>query len=157
VNKSIDFMDRARAEARLGIERGDGGPFGALVVQGDEIISRSHNEVLLRRDPTAHAEILAIRSAARVLGRPHLHDCVLYTTCEPCPMCLGAVAWARIPRLYYGCTRNDAEKIGFSDRRIYSLIRDEADAVSLTRIPLGRISCLSLFEEWRRRKDSVVY
>ncbi|MBN1196963.1 MAG: nucleoside deaminase [Candidatus Aminicenantes bacterium] len=157
MSKSPGFMARALAEARLGVERGDGGPFGALIVQGNRIISCNHNEVLVRRDPTAHAEILAIRAAALVLGRPHLTDCVLYTTCEPCPMCLGAAAWARIPRLFYGCTRNDAEKIGFSDRRIYALVRDEPDSIPLERISLDRRSCLRLFTEWRLRKDSVLY
>ncbi len=152
-----DFMRLAREEALRGIRNGHGGPFGAVLVRNGSVVSSAHNEVLRQKDPTAHAEILAIRRAAGVLDRPHLDDCVLYTTCEPCPMCLGAIAWARIPRLYFGCTRNDAEEIGFSDRQIYALIRDEPSTILLERISLERSSCLQLFHEWRNHGDHILY
>jgi len=152
-----DFMHLAREEARRGITQGDGGPFGALVVRDGIVISRAHNEVLARHDPTAHAEILAIRSASRRLKRHHLEDCLLYTTCEPCPMCLGAVAWARIPRIYFGCTRDDAADIGFSDRMIYDWILGEPGIAPAERIPLERKSCLKLFEQWRATHGAMLY
>ena len=150
-------MDLARQEALAGISRGDGGPFGAVLVRNDKLLSRAHNEVLIRHDPTAHAEILAIRRASRILQRPHLDNCVLYTTCEPCPMCLGAVAWARISKVYFGCTRFDAEIIGFSDRAIYDLISDKLPSPPLERIPLERERCLEIFQAWKQRDDGILY
>lgn len=151
------FMAIAREEALLGISRGDGGPFGAVLVRNDEVVSRAHNEVMLRNDPTAHAEVLAIRRASRTLGRPHLEGCTLFTTCEPCPMCLGAVAWARIPRVYFGCTRFDAEAIGFSDREIYELIADNLTPPPVERVSLEREKCMEIFQAWAERPDHELY
>ena len=150
-------MTLAREEALSGISRGEGGPFGAVLSRNGELVSSAHNEVLIRHDPTAHAEVLAIRRASRILRRPHLDDCILYTTCEPCPMCLGAVAWARIPQIYFGCTRFDAEIIGFSDRAIYDLISDNLQSPPLERIPLERERCLEIFQAWKQRDDSTLY
>jgi guanine deaminase len=117
-------MDKAVFEARKGVEKGDGGPFGAVIVRGDEVLAAAHNEVLIRNDPTAHAEILAIRAAAAAAESPHLDGCTLYTTCEPCPMCLAAIHWARIDRVIYAETRQDAAKIGFDDERFHEAMRN---------------------------------
>src|SRR5690348_3945458 len=93
----------------------EGGPFGAIIVHHDRIIARGYNQVLAKCDPTAHAEIQAIRQACQSLNRHHLQDCVLYTSCEPCPMCLGAIKWARIKTFYYAARKEDAAKVGFDD------------------------------------------
>ena len=116
-------MEKAVFEARQGVEEGHGGPFGAVIVRGDTVLASAHNEVLSRNDPTAHAEILAIRAAAAAAGSPHLEGCTLYTTCEPCPMCLAAIHWARIDRVVYAETRQDAAKIGFDDERFHEAMR----------------------------------
>ena len=108
-----EFLALALEEARAGIENDDGGPFGAVVVRNGVVISKAHNEVLKRNDPTAHAEILAIREASAILGRYDLSTCEIYSTSEPCPMCFSAIFWARIKRLIFGTTRKDVAEIGF--------------------------------------------
>ena len=110
-----DFMLLAVREAFKGMRANQGGPFVAVVVKGNKVVARAHNTVLKTNDPTAHAEINAIRKATKKLKRFDLSDCVLYTSCEPCPMCFGAIAWSKIKVVYYGCTRKDADAIGFSD------------------------------------------
>ena len=115
-------MSRAVSEARDGVHKGHGGPFGAVVVRNGKILGAGHNEVLLHNDPTAHAEILAIRRAAAAIGSPHLTGCVLYTTCEPCPMCLAAVHWARIERVVFAETRESAREIGFDDALFHKAV-----------------------------------
>lgn len=116
-------MELAIFEARQGVKNGDGGPFGAVIMRGETVLASSHNEVLGRNDPTAHAEILAIRTAAKAEGAPHLEGCTLYTTCEPCPMCLAAIHWARIERVVFASTRQDAAQIGFDDERFHDAMR----------------------------------
>jgi guanine deaminase len=112
--------------------------------------------VLKTNDPTAHAEIVAIRRAASKLKRFDLSDCRIYSTCEPCPMCLAAIYWAKIRKVYYGCTRKDAEKIGFRDKRLHELIKKrKSPAVEKTK--LERRECLKPFQEWTRKKDRVMY
>ena len=113
MGSEAEFMEEAVREALVGVRAGDGGPFGAVVVQNGKVISRAHNEVLSSNDPTAHAEILAIRKASSVLKRYDLSDCVIYTTCEPCPMCFAAIHWSRIKRIFFGCDRQGF----FDDRR----------------------------------------
>ena len=105
-------MREAVSAAEHGVLRRDGGPFGAVVVREGRVVSRAWNRVILENDPTAHAEVNAIREACRLLGRFHLEDCELYTSCEPCPMCLGAIYWAGLPIVYYAATRDDAGKEG---------------------------------------------
>jgi tRNA(Arg) A34 adenosine deaminase TadA len=119
----MDPMARAVSEARAGVGAGHGGPFGAVVVQNGRIIGSAHNEVLLQTDPTAHAEILAIRRAARALGSASLAGCMLYSTCEPCPMCLAAIHWARLDRVVYAETREGARAIGFDDAKFYEAMQ----------------------------------
>ena len=121
IDKDTDYLEMANALAIKSIESG-GGPFGALIVKDDKIISEAANSVVKNADPTAHAEILAIRQAAANTGSHNLEGCTLYTSCEPCPMCLGAIYWARIGRVVYSCTRMDAARSGFDDDFIYNEI-----------------------------------
>lgn len=155
---NIEFMEAAIEEAFQGMRANEGGPFGAVIARGDEIIARAHNEVLSAGDPTAHAEIQAIREAARKLGRFDLSDCEIYATCEPCPMCLGAVFWARIPKLTYGCSRADAEAVGFSDKEIYdAIIKQDPAAGGLDAVQFARDACLPLMEFWDKKGDKTPY
>lgn len=151
------LLQEAIREAQKGMRLNHGGPFGAVIVQQGRIIARGHNEVLRRNDPTAHAEIVAIRKAAARLGRFDLGDCEIWSTCEPCPMCFAAIHWARIPLLHYGCTHIDAAAIGFDDALIYAVIRGETAAEPVRRLQHGRPECLALFEEWRNKQDRQSY
>lgn len=110
------------------MEIGHGGPFGAVIVNAKtgEIVSRGHNKVLLTNDPTAHAEVVAIREACAKFGRFSLHDCIIYASCQPCPMCLSAIVWAKIPRCVYAASPDDAARVGFDDRYLYDFIRGNA-------------------------------
>jgi guanine deaminase len=151
------FMRQALEEAFKGMRSNEGGPFGAVIIRGGEVIARAHNRVIAECDPTAHAEIVAIRSAAAQMGHFHLPDCELYSTCEPCPMCLAAALWARIPRIYFGCTREDAHQIGFSDKDIYDFLQAKGKPHLIDLISLGREECLSSFHEWTEKNDKVRY
>ena len=150
-------MKIAIAEAEKGLAMGDGGPFGAVIIQNGKVIARAHNEVLKNNDPTCHAEIQAIRVAAKKLNRFSLHDCEIYSSCEPCPMCLAAICWARIPKLYFGATRTDAAKIGFDDEIIYNEIRGEAAGGRVKKIQIAREECLQPFKKWEKMKDKTKY
>ena len=114
-----EYMKMAVEEAETGIRAGHGGPFGCVIVKDGKVISRGHNEVLKCNDPTCHGEIMAIRTASKVLGTFDLKGCELYTTAEPCPRCFGAIRWANIKKVYYGCNVNDTDKIGFRDDKFY--------------------------------------
>ena len=116
-------MQQALTLAGQGVELGHGGPFGAVIVVDDRVVGRGWNQVVHRQDPTAHAEILAIREACGALGRFHLPDATLYTTCEPCPMCLGALYWAHIGHLVFGATAEDAAEVGFDDHIMRQTLR----------------------------------
>jgi len=150
-------MSAAAAEARRGMNRNEGGPFGAVIVRNGRIVAQAHNRVIKTHDPTAHAEVLAIRKVSRILGRFDLSDCALYSTCEPCPMCLSAIYWAKIRRLYYGCTQEDAARIRFDDRYIYQVLKGQVKKPRLTSIQIERDSCLKLFQAWSGKKDKVRY
>jgi len=124
------YMDIAVQEASEGVKKGEGGPFGAVIVGPDgEIVARAHNMVLQHNDPTAHAEVTCIRKACARLGRFDLSDCVIYSSCEPCPMCYGAIHWAKLPKCKYAATAADAAKAGFDDQYIYDAIRKQTDEV----------------------------
>lgn len=151
------FMAAALQEGQKGISRNEGGPFGAVITRNGNIIARAHNQVLVTHDPTAHAEIQAIRMASASLGRFDLSDCELYTTCEPCPMCLGAIYWSRIPKIYYGCNRQDAHGIGFDDSNIYQAICGEDRSLGLQTDQMNRDECLSLFKLWSEKQDKTPY
>ncbi len=151
------FFKIALEEAKKGMEKGEGGPFGAVIVKKGEIIAKAHNEVLKTNDPTAHAEIVAIRKASKKLNRFDLSDCEIISTCEPCPMCLSAIYWAKIKKLYYICTRDDAEKIGFYDKFIYDAISGKAKSDDLEKIKVEDEECLKLFKEWEKKDDKIPY
>lgn len=149
-----------REAARLALENvtsGAGGPFGAVVVRGGEVIARGVNRVTSTFDPTAHAEVVAIREAARALGRFDLSDCEIYTSCEPCPMCLGAIYWARLSRVAFGCTQADADAIGFSDQFIYEELARPKEARALPMRQVGRAAAHKAFEAWTRSVSKVPY
>lgn len=150
------FMERAWSEAERGMQAGDGGPFGAVVVRGGQVISAGHNQVLISHDSTAHAEIVAIRKAEQVLLTHDLSDCELYTTCYPCPMCLSAILWARIARVYYGCTMDQAASIGFDDKVFYDAVRDPEHSTMVSLIPCDGDACAILFGKWQTM-DGTMY
>ena len=152
------YMQMAVEEGFRNIQSGEGGPFGAVIVRGGELVARARNKVLLTNDPTMHAEMIAIRQACEKLGRFDLSDCELYSTCQPCPMCIGAIFWARIPKLYYGALDSDADAIGFSDKAIYDAIRADFQGQNALAIEtLDREACLELFKAWSNKQDKVMY
>ena len=149
-----------REAIRLSIQmmrRGKGGPFGAVVVKGNKIVGRGSNQVTSGNDPTAHAEIVAIRDACKRLKTFCLDDCDLYTSCEPCPMCLSAIYWARIRNVYYGNTRKDAAKIAFDDDEIYREVALPISKRKLVMKPLLRAEALVAFKEWENKADKIRY
>lgn len=150
-------MQQALALAAQGIEQGHGGPFGALVVVADRVVGEGWNQVIRRNDPTAHAEILAIREACTTLGAFHLPQATLYTTCEPCPMCLGAIYWARIKNLVYGATAHDAAEIGFDDHRIRQAFHLPLQQQKLHLQQHGRQESRDLFRMWQVSKKRIDY
>lgn len=154
---SADFMREAIRLAEEGMSAGRGGPFGCVIVRGGEIIARGCNQVTSTNDPTAHAEIIAIRQACSLLRTWDLPDSTLYASCEPCPMCLAAIYWARLPVVHYGCTRDDAAAIGFDDARFYEeLVKPPAER-ALTMHPLLRDEALPVFHAWQTKPDKLRY
>ena len=151
------FMQLAYDAAKEGMEKNMGGPFGAVVVRGDEVIAVAHNEVLGTNDPTAHAEVVAIRKATAKLGRFDISDCEIYSTCEPCPMCLAAIHWAGIRKLYFGADRHDSTLGGFDDEFIYQLMNGSADSPLLRPEIVDREPCAELFRVWNRKADRTMY
>ena len=152
-----DFLTRAIELSNEGMASGQGGPFGAVIVQNGKIIAEGFNRVIATSDPTAHAEVVAIRRACEALGRFDLSDCELYTSCEPCPMCLGAIYWARPKKVYYANTRHDAAAIEFDDSFIYDEI---AAPMSQRTIPFEHMpsdSARAVFAEWAKKADKTRY
>ena len=149
-----------REAIRLSIDMmrgGEGGPFGAVVVKKNKIVGRGCNQVTSTNDPTAHAEIVAIRDACRRLRTFQLEDCQLYTSCEPCPMCLSAIYWARLSRVYYGNTRKDAANIAFDDDFIYREVALPIRKRKIAMKQLLRDEALQAFVEWEQKADKVPY
>ena len=151
------FMRRAIALAQRGIDAGAGGPFGAVIVKDGEIVGEGCNQVTSTNDPTAHAEVVAIRRACETLKSFQLDDCVLYTSCEPCPMCLGAIYWARPARVFYAATREDAAKVGFDDQFIYEEIEKNFEHRQMKLVNLLRDEGLTVFENWTNKIDKTKY
>ena len=151
-----DFLVRAIQLAQEGIKKG-GGPFGAVVVRNGEIISEATNRVVYSNGPTAHAEILAIRQASKILGTHSLGDCILYTSCEPCPMCLGAIYWSGIKTVFFAADRKDAAAAGFSDEYIYDEINlsPEKRHIKFKRIP--DINGIEVFRMWDQFENKIPY
>ena len=153
-----EYMKVAKELAEENLTTNAGGPFGACVVKDGEIIGRGSNKVISENDPTAHAEINAIREACKNIGTYDLSDCELYTSCYPCPMCLSAIIWANIKKVYYGNTKEDAAEIGFRDEFIYEYIKNEnsnADVLALE--SMDREETIKAFEEYKNKDDKVVY
>ncbi|HUE37586.1 MAG TPA: nucleoside deaminase [Candidatus Acidoferrum sp.] len=153
----LHFMREAIRLSRQKMRANQGGPFGAIVVCDGKIVGRGWNRVNATNDPTAHAEMAAIREACRKLKRFHLEDCALYTSCEPCPMCLGAVYWARLKEVFYANTRKDAAKIQFDDNMIYDEICLPLPRRKIRMTPLLRKEALKVFAEWKNKADKVRY
>ena len=151
-----EFMNIAKQNAERGIKEKEGGPFGAVIVDKDgKIIANGNNQVLKQNDPTAHAEIVAIRNACKKLEKYDLSGYTLYTSCEPCPMCLSAIIWSNIKEVYYGCTKKDAGEIGFRDDAIYDYLKGENnDLINLEE--MDRDECIKTFEEYKKQ-DGVIY
>ena len=151
------FMQAAIELSRQGSENNEGGPFGCVIVKGDAIVARGNNKVLLQNDPTAHAEVVAIRDACQTLGQHQLDDCEVFTSCEPCPMCLGALYWARPKKIYYANTRQDAAKIGFDDSMIYEEVCSSPENRKIPIQPLYREEAIKVFDEWEKRENKELY
>lgn len=152
-----EFMMRAIELARAGMAANAGGPFGAVVVKDGEVIGEGNNRVTSTNDPTAHAEINAIRQACEKLQNFQLDGCTIYTSCEPCPMCLGAIYWARPERVVYACTREDAADIGFDDDFIYEELEKPNEARELELVSFLRDEALQVFAAWSDKPDKVEY
>lgn len=150
-------MARAIQLAIDNVRSGDGGPFAALVVKDDRIVAEGANRVTSANDPTAHAEINAIRAACHVLGSFQLKGCEIYTTCEPCPMCLGAIYWARLDRVYFGGLASDAAAAGFDDAFVYQQLALNTEQRTLPFVPLMREEALACFRAWREKPDRINY
>lgn len=151
------FMFRAVQLAVANVRSGDGGPFGAVVVKNGKILAEGINRVTATNDPTAHAEIVAIRNACGVLGLFELHNCEIYTSCEPCPMCLGAIYWARPARIYFGCTVADASEAGFDDAFIYHEIHQPHDRRKIPMRQMMREEALEAFRLWQEQPHKRRY
>ena len=151
-----EFMKRAIELSIKSVNNG-GGPFGSVIVKGDKIIAEGSNKGTSNNDPTAHGEIVAIREACKKLNNFSLNGCELYSTCEPCPMCLSAIYWARIDKIYYANTREDARKIDFDDSLIYTELQKNIDKRKIPMIQILRNEALKAFELWDKKKDKVKY
>jgi guanine deaminase len=150
------WMKIAINDALKGIHNNEGGPFGAVIVKQGTLISTAHNEVLKTKDPSAHAEIIAIRKATTQLNSPHLNDCELYTTCEPCPMCWGSIYWARLSTIYYGCTHHDAGKLGFIDNHMHTVFNIQHPKTHHI-IQIDHKECLQVFKQWETMDNQHLY
>lgn len=151
------FMKRAIQLAEEGMDAAIGGPFGAVIVKDDKIIAEACNRVSSSNDPTAHAEVTAIRKACDKLNNFQLEGCVIYTSCEPCPMCLGAIYWAHLDAIYYACDRKDAAQIGFDDQFIYDEIERKTDDRRVKFVNLNREEALPVFKKWDLTENKTRY
>ena len=150
-------MRRAIALSLENVRSGQGGPFAAVVVRGDEIIAEGTNQVTSTNDPSAHAEMLAVRAACRTLNHFRLAGCEIYASCEPCPMCLGLIYWARLDKIYFANTAEDATTIGFDDSRIYRELALPHAARSLPMAQMLRNEALAAFRAWQAKADKMTY
>ena len=151
------FMEEAVNQAFIGMRKGEGGPFGAVIVLNGEIIAKAHNEVIATNDPTMHAEVNAIRKATKKLGRFDLSDCEIYSSCEPCPMCFAAIHWAKMKKLYFGASREDAAAIDFDDQYIYDVINKKASDLQVEIEVIDVEECQAPLTEWGKMVEKVPY
>lgn len=152
-----DWMQVAIDLSIKGVTHNEGGPFGAIVVKDGQIVGRGNNRVTSSNDPTAHAEVVAIRDACAQLGTFQLEGCTVYTSCEPCPMCLGAIYWARPDRVYYACTKTDAADHGFDDQFIYDEIEQPLASRKIPFEQVGQSQAISAFHLWSSKTDKIAY
>jgi tRNA(Arg) A34 adenosine deaminase TadA len=152
-----EFMKRAIELSMQALQSGKGGPFGCVIVKDGKIVGEGHNQVTSTNDPTAHAEVVAIRNACENLNTFQLDGCEIYTSCEPCPMCLGAIYWARPSKIYFANTRQDAADIGFDDSMIYNEIAIDLQNRKIPMIPYGRPEAMLVFNEWKNKTDKIDY
>jgi tRNA(Arg) A34 adenosine deaminase TadA len=152
-----DFMQMAIDLSEYNVKQGLGGPFGAVIVKDGMVVARSANKVVPTNDPTAHAEVSVIRLACQELNTYSLAGCEIYTSCEPCPMCLGAIYWARIDKIYYANTKADAAKIGFDDHFIYDELDLPMEKRKLPHVQLMRDEALNAFRLWESSEDKTEY
>lgn len=150
-------MQKAIRLAQKGMESNSGGPFGAVVVKNGVVVGEGYNRVTSDNDPTAHAEVIAIREACKNLKTFQLDDCVIYTSCEPCPMCLGAIYWARPKKVFYACTRHDAADADFDDQFIYDELEVPMNERKVDFENIGRDAGLHLFAKWKQKSDKTAY
>ena len=155
-NKSKNFMTRA-IELSLASVRSNGGPFGCVIVKNNEIIAEGSNQVTIINDPTAHAEIVTIRKACKALNNFNLEGTEMYTSCEPCPMCLSAIYWSHIDKIYYSNTRLDAAKIGFDDNYIYNELSKQLSERKIPMQQLYQEDAIKVFKEWELKLDKTKY
>lgn len=152
------YMKIADELAQQNILTNDGGPFGAVIIKNNEIVGKGNNQVVLKNDPTAHAEIVAIRDACKNLGTFDLTGCEIYTSCYPCPMCLSAIIWSNIKMVYYGNTKKDAEKIGFRDNLIYEYLEGQSKTTNkediLKIIAMDREETIKTFESYQNKSEN---
>ena len=151
------WMQAAVDLSIAGVTSGEGGPFGAIVVKDGQIVGRGNNRVTTTNDPTAHAEVVAIRDACKNLGTFQLIGCTVYTSCEPCPMCLGAIYWARPDRVFFACTKADAAASGFDDQFIYDEIEKEFGERKIQCEQVGQSLAIKAFEIWDAKSDRIDY
>lgn len=151
------FMAEAIALSQKGLQANQGGPFGCVIVKDDQIVGRGNNKVTSTNDPTAHAEVVAIRDACKNLNTFQLDGCEIYTSCEPCPMCLGAIYWARPKVIYYANNREDAAMIGFDDSMIYEEMSKEYKDRKIPILSLSRDDAFRIFMEWQNKADKIAY
>ena len=156
-NDAAKFMKKAIRLSIANVEKGNGGPFGAVVVKDGKVIARGVNNVTSTNDPTAHAEVVAIRKACKALKTYQLTGCEIYASCEPCPMCLGAIYWARPKIVYYANNRQDAAAIGFDDSMIYEEMGVDIEKRKIPIVPIGRTAALEVFKKWVVNPDKSVY
>ena len=152
-----EYMKVAKDLAEKNLKTQDGGPFGACVVKDNKIIGKGYNQVLTNNDPTAHAEIMAIRDACNNIKSHNLSGCELYTSCYPCPMCLSAIIWSNIDKVYYGNTTADATEIGFKDEFIYDYIKGKKQDRILQLECIGREETIKAFKEFKLKSDKIIY
>jgi len=157
MERALLYMQEAIQLGLNGMQKNDGGPFGCVVVKDNVIVGRGWNKVTSTNDPTAHAEIVAIRDACNNLGTFQLSECEIYSSCEPCPMCLGAIYWARPKKVYFGCTHRDAANTGFDDAAIYKEMQLPYNHRQIAMQCIGREDALLLFEAWANKTDKTPY
>ena len=155
--RELQYMQAAVELARQGMNNGTGGPFGCIIVKDDTIVGKGCNSVASTNDPTAHAEVVAIRDACRHLQTFQLTGCEIYTSCEPCPMCMGAIYWARPKKVYFGATRYDAAAAGFDDSLIYQELTAPLHERIIEIVNVGREKAIIVFDEWVVKPNRISY